>query len=165
MTRFKLFCEIKEGWASLTFVNNGQKDAIFFSHQFDGLEGLLDTVLALNLGSKDADCHLFADAESFGFQFDREGNQLFVKLFNFHGWMDYMPVADIAHKGFLVFETEIALKSFTEQVIQLFNKLRKNYGTEGYKEVWGNDFPEAKLTQLESLMSRRRMNFFSAFLF
>lgn len=165
MTRFKLFCEIEAGWASLTFINDQQKDAIFFSHLFDGLEGLLDAVIELNLGATEADCHLFADAESFGFQFDREGNQLLIKLFNFNDWMDYMAVADIAEKGHLILETETSLKSFTEQIIQLFKKLEKTYGKEGYKTVWGNAYPTYKIDQLKSLISRRRMNFLAMLLF
>jgi len=164
MTRFKLFCEINAGWASLTFENGKQKDSIFFSHLFDGLESLLDTVIELNLGAQKADCHLFADAESFGFQFDRKENELIVKLFNFTGWMDYMPVADIAEKGLLIFETEISLKAFTNQVIHLFQKLEKTYGRDGYAEKWGNDFPTDKLAQLTSLISRRRIGLFSLLL-
>lgn len=164
MTQFKLFCEIEAGWASLTLVNGEQKDAIFFSHLFDGLESLLDTVLALNLGTQEADCHLFADAESFGFQFEREGDNLLIKLYNFTGWMDYMPVADIAEKGMLIFETEMPLRAFTQQVISLFQKLEKSHGLSGYANKWGNEFPADKLDQLKSLVNRRRIGFLSLLL-
>ena len=164
MTRVKLLCEIEAGWASLTLMNGKQKDAIFFSHLFDGLEGLLDTVIDLNLGATEADCHLFADAESFGFQFKRNMSELEIKLYNFNGWMNYMSIADIAEKGLLILDTDCSLKRFSNQVIQLFEKLLKTYGLEGYERVWGNAFPSDKLDQLKSLVSRRRMNFITLFL-
>ena len=164
MTNFKLLCEIEAGWASLTLANGDQKDAIFFSHLFDGLEGLLDTIIDLNLGTQSADCHLFADAESFGFEFKRQGQTLEIKLYNFNGWMDYMAISDIAEKGFLILETDCSLKTFTHQIIGLFQKLLKAYGIEGYERVWGNAFPTEKLAQLKSLATRRRMNFLTMFL-
>ena len=92
MTKFKLHCEIEAGWASLCFSENRHKDVIFFSHFVDGLEKLADATLALNNGKTQVETHLFADAESFVFDFSLENGSVCIRLFNFHEWTENQPL-------------------------------------------------------------------------
>jgi len=159
MTCFKLQCEIDAGWASLTFSDGERKDAIFFSQVFDGLEKLIDAALALNEGRTEVETHLFADAESFVFRLEQESGQIVVRLYNFHEWTEEQPLANIKHRGILLFEGECTLKEFTLQIVQLFQQLKRANGAEGYAKKWGHQFPSDKLERLKAIILRRRINF------
>ena len=160
MTKFKLHCEIEAGWASLTFTNGDQKDAVFFSQLFDGLNNLLDAVLKLNDGEQSVESHLFADAESFVFEFTQDEGEVLIRLFNFHEWTENQPLELIEHRGINIFEESCTLFRLSTQTARLFTKLRKVYGAEGYAQKWGHEFPSEKLARLQSILQRRRANFF-----
>lgn len=164
MTNFKFKCTIDAGWASLCFSNGEKKEEIFFSHLFDGLDKIMDAVLALNEGRKYVETHLFADTEAFAFGFELENGNLFIRLFNFHEWTENQPLKNIEHRGLLVLETECPLGDFSRQVMKLFQALKQSYGEAGYAEKWGNPFPSEKLEMLKSVILRRRMNFLTMFL-
>ncbi|MFT5916740.1 MAG: hypothetical protein ACI81T_003250 [Bacteroidia bacterium] len=164
MTKFKLHCEIEAGWASLCFSEDRHKDVIFFSHFVDGLEKLADATLALNNGKSKVETHLFADAESFVFDFSLENGSVGIRLFNFHEWTENQPLENIENRGNLLFEGECSLERFTRQIVQLFAGLKRVYGEDGYATKWGNTFPKTQLERLKAILLRRRIGFLAMIL-
>jgi hypothetical protein len=127
--------------------------SIFPSYLFDGLERLVIAVLLLNKGLPEAECAIFCESPEIMFSFQQAGEVVAWKVYRFYDWGE-RPLKDMIYKCELIFSTHCKRKQLTNQVVNAFYHLREKYGTEGYRELWQNGFPDRKLAELQELVRR-----------
>jgi hypothetical protein len=145
---------IGSGSARVDIGDSINRISIFPSYIFDGLERLLIAVLLLNKGLQEVECAIFCESPEIMFSFQQAGEGVAWKVYRFYDWGE-RPLKDIVDKCELIFSTHCKRKQLTNQVINAFYHLREKYGTEGYRELWQNEFPGRKLTELQELVKKK----------
>lgn len=128
--------------------------SIFPTHLFDGLERLLVAVLLLNKGLPEVECAIFCESPEIMFSFQEADEVVAWEVYRFYDWGE-RPLRDIIDKCELIFSTHCKRKQLTNQVINAFYHLREKYGTEGYRDLWQNEFPGRKLAELQELVEKK----------
>lgn len=142
------------GWAECALEIDGQVAVVTASYLSDALSILLQSVIDLIKGGKEAIASFEEEPGEYRWCFRRVDEQrITLRILWFEDLWDQAP----AGQGRLVFEAECRLRTFAGAILSTSQRLLAEHGFAGYKEKWvKHDFPIGLMNELKRLLAEGR---------
>lgn len=141
-----LFSLFEKGWVKATISDEGKDLTVFAAYLSDGLSDLIICVWKLLEGENEVFCSWQEEPGQYRWLFLREGNQIKLRILWFED--TFSKYTDLKGKEMFCGNEDII--KFSRNIIRVFDKLKFEYGVDGYKKKWAYEFPEADLDRLKS---------------
>jgi hypothetical protein len=141
-----IFGLFENGWVNGTISDDLIDFRVSASYLSDGLADLIICVWKLLEGENETFCSWQEEPGEYRWLFLREGDQVKLRILWFED--TFSKYKDVKGKEmFCAYEDII---KFSRSIIRGFDKLKFEFGVDGYKQRWRYEFPEEKLDGLKS---------------
>jgi len=83
--------------------------------------------------------------------FEADGLLLRIKILRFEETFSCLQ----NEKGSVIFETEEDLLKFSRKISREMERILIEYGADGYKRLWGHEYPAKEVNQLRKSLNHR----------
>ena len=132
------------GWLSVKLFNGLNEVEIYASYLSDGPRELISSARTILTGFPFATCRLQAEPGEHRLIFEQNGESVQLKVLEFASSFS----TESNNQGKLIFEGTESAGSIARQIKRQFDRLLYNHGIDGYKSLWGHEFPKDQVTQL-----------------
>lgn len=133
------------GWIDATLLDeNDNSETITASYLSDGPYDLIIALALICEGINETMCLWNDEPRAYQWNFKRIDNILKIKIFQSEQTFKTPNI----EKDNIVFSSQENLSRFVNRVLREFNLIKTEYTTEGYKNLWGYEFPLQALNRL-----------------
>lgn len=143
---------VGRGWSEAILSDGVRHVTITASYLDDAITLLAEAVIALLQTANRASCNWADEPGEYRWLLDRRGDDLSITIL----WFDQTFSRKPDEAGRVVFSVEGTLRRFAVQLRNQLQELLERHGAEGYKQLWGYDFPFSDYEKLTSLIHASR---------
>jgi hypothetical protein len=139
---------VGRGWSEASLSDGLTGITVTASYLSDALAEMTDAVLTLLRGASHASCRFAEEPGEYRWIFERQHDNLMVVIRRF----DDTFASEPDEAGQLIFSVEGKLKRLAVQLSNQLGELLERHGADGYRDLWGYDFPMLGYEKLASLI-------------
>lgn len=149
----KVMCNLEgRGWFVLRISDGINEVDIKASYLSDSPADIISSVRTVLDGSRFARCSCQDEPGEHRFIFDKNNEMINIRVLEFTKSFN-KESNDI---GNLIFEGTDNLYTFAKRIKRQYDRLLYNHGLEGYRSIWGYDFPISELARLNESIETYR---------
>lgn len=150
----EVMCNLEgRGWFAIKISNGINEVEIKASYLSDSPIDLISSIRTVLDGSRDARCSFQNEPGEYRFIFEKNNEMISVKVLEFFKSFN----KESNDMGKLIFEGTDDLYTFAKRIKRQYDRLLYNHGLDGYKNIWGYDFPASELERLNESIAAYRL--------